>query len=53
MLKRFLVNRSGATSIEYALLALVIATVLIASMTSIGQSLLGIFARAAAGFGGG
>jgi pilus assembly protein Flp/PilA len=52
-MKRFLTDKSGATAIEYALIALLISLMLIAGALSIGQSLTKIFGDVANGFGGG
>jgi pilus assembly protein Flp/PilA len=38
-LKKFLANDSGATAIEYALIASLVALVIIASVTSVGSKL--------------
>jgi pilus assembly protein Flp/PilA len=43
-------NRSGATSIEYALIAVLIAVVIVLSVTAVGDSLNAIFAGVRAGF---
>ncbi|GAM98050.1 hypothetical protein U91I_01680 [alpha proteobacterium U9-1i] len=50
MLKRFLANANGATSIEYALVASLIGMVIIAAVTSIGGSLGGTFTTVAGAF---
>lgn len=50
MLLRFLGDRSGATAIEYALIASLIFLVIIASVGNVGTSLIGIFNDVAAGF---
>ena len=42
-LKRFRANKSGATSIEYALIAILISVVIIASASAIGTSLNSVF----------
>jgi pilus assembly protein Flp/PilA len=42
-LKRFYVDQSGATSIEYALIAILISVVIIASAQAIGTSLNNVF----------
>lgn len=52
MIARFLRNRDGATAIEYAMIASLIAILLISAMSSIGLSLEGMFANANAGFDG-
>ena len=39
MIKRFLTNESGATAIEYGLIAALIAVAAIAAMTSLGTKL--------------
>jgi len=45
---RFATNESGATAIEYSLIAALIAMVLVVSLTLIGVALSGIFAGIAA-----
>jgi pilus assembly protein Flp/PilA len=40
---RFLKNESGATAIEYGLIAALIAVVLVASVTALGERLDGVF----------
>ena len=42
-LRRFMRNESGATSIEYAMIASGIAVVLAASITSLGTNVKGLF----------
>jgi pilus assembly protein Flp/PilA len=42
-LKRFYVDQSGATSIEYALIAILISVVIIVSAQAIGTSLNNVF----------
>jgi pilus assembly protein Flp/PilA len=42
-LKQFLADQSGATAIEYALIAALVAMALIASVTALGASLKSIF----------
>jgi pilus assembly protein Flp/PilA len=51
-LSRFLSNESGATAIEYGLIAATTAIVLVAAMAAIGPALAGVFAQVAAGLGG-
>ena len=41
--RRFCANESGATAIEYALIAVGIAVVIVAAVTSIGSSVKGAF----------
>jgi pilus assembly protein Flp/PilA len=48
-MKRFIRDERGATSIEYALIAAFIFLVIIVSVTSVGESLVPIFQRVAAG----
>ena len=48
-LARLRIDRSGATAIEYALIALFIGIVLIAAMASIGTSVTGMFTQVATG----
>jgi pilus assembly protein Flp/PilA len=50
LLKRFLNDEVGATSIEYALIAGLIALAIIASLTLISSSLQGKFTSVAAAF---
>jgi len=50
LLKSFLVNQSGATAIEYALLAGLIALAIVASLTVIGGKLSGGFNTVASKF---
>jgi pilus assembly protein Flp/PilA len=47
---QFLSEQSGATSIEYALLATLVAVAIIGSVIAVGDSLNGVFAAVAAGF---
>ena len=44
---RFLKDESGATAIEYGLIAALIAVVLIAALTALQQALTGVFTRTA------
>jgi pilus assembly protein Flp/PilA len=48
-LKRFLVDESGATAIEYGLIAALIAVVIISVLTSVGTKLTLKFGSVAAG----
>lgn len=50
MLQRFLSDESGATAIEYAVIAALIFMVIIAAIIPIGTELSGTFNDAAAGF---
>ncbi|HEY4126007.1 MAG TPA: Flp family type IVb pilin [Rhizomicrobium sp.] len=50
-LKAFAANESGATAIEYALLAAMITVGTIAAITSIGTTLSGTFTAVSDGFG--
>ncbi len=43
LIKRFFTEQSGATAIEYGLIAALIAIVMIAAVTQLGQSLMGRF----------
>jgi len=43
LVARFLKNESGATAIEYGLIAALIAVVIITAATSVGTSLTGVF----------
>lgn len=45
MIKAFRNDQSGATSIEYALIAVIIAVGIIASLTQVGVSVRGLFDR--------
>ncbi len=47
MLRQFLDNESGATAIEYAMIALLISTAIVASVTKIGTTLVPIFNKVA------
>jgi pilus assembly protein Flp/PilA len=42
-LKQFVADQSGATSIEYALIAVLVGVAIIASVTALGSSLKSIF----------
>ncbi len=48
-LRRFCANESGATAIEYAIIAVGIAVVLVAAVSSIGGSIKGAFTTASSG----
>lgn len=48
--KDFRSNRSGATSIEYALIASIVSVVIIGSLQSIGPTLVQIFSDILGGF---
>lgn len=48
MLRNFLNNKSGATAIEYAMIALLISVAIVAGVTKIGGSLVPIFNQVAA-----
>jgi pilus assembly protein Flp/PilA len=48
---RFMSDQSGATSIEYALIAVLIAVVIVVSLQALGGGLIGVFATVTAGFG--
>jgi pilus assembly protein Flp/PilA len=50
MIKRFLRNQSGATAIEYALIASLIFLAIVASVIPVGTALSAIFGNVAAGF---
>jgi pilus assembly protein Flp/PilA len=43
MIRKFLKDESGATAIEYGLIAALIAVVIIVAVTNVGTSLNGIF----------
>ena len=49
---RFLKDESGATAIEYGLIAALIAVVLIGALTALQQALTGVFTRTAAAVNG-
>lgn len=49
-MRRFAECSAGATSIEYALIAVLIAVVIIASLTNVGTELADIFNNVANGF---
>ena len=51
-LRNLLRDRSGATAIEYGLLAALISIALVAAFNALGLSLAGIFATIAAALGG-
>jgi pilus assembly protein Flp/PilA len=50
MLKKILKNESGATSIEYGLIATFIFLVIVISVQAIGINLTGVFTKVVAGF---
>jgi pilus assembly protein Flp/PilA len=50
MIKRFLTDESGATAIEYALIAALISIALFAAIAPIGDAINVIFGKAEAGF---
>ena len=50
-LKRFAKNDSGATAIEYGLIATFIAVAIIAAVTLVGTDLVGVFNQVAAALG--
>ena len=47
--RRFCANESGATAVEYAMIAVGIAVVIVAAVTSIGSSVKGSFTAASSG----
>ena len=47
-LKRFIADKSGATAVEYGLIAALIATVLIAAMTTLQGKISGTFDKVGA-----
>jgi len=47
---KFLNDEDGATAIEYALIALLISTVIVSAASSIGTSLNGVFTNVNSGF---
>jgi pilus assembly protein Flp/PilA len=50
MIRRFGNDQSGATAIEYAMIAIGISVVIVAAVTSIGASVKGAFTSASNGF---
>lgn len=52
LLKSFAADESGATAIEYALIALLISVAIVALLGAIGQTLSGTFSSVNAGFNG-
>jgi len=52
LVSRFLKDESGATAIEYGLLAALIALAIITTVTTLGGTLDGVFARVNTGLGG-
>jgi pilus assembly protein Flp/PilA len=50
MIKRFLTDENGATSIEYAVIAALIAMVVIVTVGLVGQEVSTTFTNVAAGF---
>jgi len=52
LLKRFRTDESGATAIEYAIIAGMLSIVIIGGATSIGSSLVNIFTEVNKGFTG-
>lgn len=48
MLRKFLNNESGATAIEYAMIALLISIAIVAGVTKVGTTLAPIFNHVAA-----
>lgn len=48
MFKRFLKDESGATAIEYGLIAALIAVVIITAVSTVGQDLLAVFNKVGA-----
>lgn len=53
LVSRFLKDESGATAIEYGLIAALIAVGLIVVLTTLGTNLQGTFTQVAASLGGG
>ncbi len=51
-LKVFKKDESGATAIEYGLIAMFIAVAIIAVVTTVGQDLIAVFQRIATALGG-
>ena len=50
LMRRLIKDESGATAIEYALIAVMIALVIITSVTNVGDALIPIFDAVVAGF---
>lgn len=49
-MRQFAADRSGATAIEYALIAALISVMILAGVTNMGTTLSGFFSSVAAGF---
>jgi pilus assembly protein Flp/PilA len=47
---RFVGDRSGATAIEYALIASLVVMAIVTAVTAMGQQILALFAQVAAAF---
>jgi len=48
--RRLLADESGATAIEYAIIAVGVSVVIVAAMTSVGSSVKGSFTKVSGGF---
>ena len=46
-IKKFIKDEEGATAIEYGLIAALISVVIIGSVTTVGQNLIGVFTAVA------
>jgi Flp pilus assembly pilin Flp len=49
-LKRFSVDEQGGTSVEYSIIAVIVSIGIVAGLTIIGPTVMGMYADAAAGF---
>ncbi len=52
-MKNFLADESGATAIEYAMIAMLLSLAIIAGATALGQSLVPVFETASSNIGPG
>ena len=52
LFSRFVRDESGATAIEYGLIAALIAVVIIGAVTAVGTNLTGTFSKVSTGLGG-
>lgn len=52
LFSRFVRDESGATAIEYGLIAALIAVVVIGAVTAVGTNLTGTFGKVSTGLGG-
>jgi pilus assembly protein Flp/PilA len=49
-MKRFFINRDGATAIEYALIAGMISIVILTAVASVGEEVVALFTLVSSGF---